>query len=83
MSVQYAIWTTVMLDVWGYCDTGARDFAAGIAEERGQHHMPYWDETSRHLDHLWLNGERPPDMFATYWVLEHVRRGHEVLPQWR
>lgn len=65
--------------IWGWAVTGETGLVARVAEEDPMiAGYPGWDEPEE-LGRVLLNGVRPPDYFACYWIGEHVRRGHEVL----
>jgi hypothetical protein len=68
--------------IWGYAvETLAwsRGMNPAIACERpGPPTMLEWDDPVM-LDATRLNGSRPPDWFALWWVAEHVRRGHAAV----
>jgi hypothetical protein len=66
--------------VWGYAEEGVRDITAFISEHPfAIGHTPAWDHPEGR-DNTTINGEPLPEWMACYWLGEHVRRGHAVLP---
>lgn len=63
------------MTLWGYSVEGGHDVRSRVAEDDEFVHYPDWDNPTV-LDTTLLNGERPPDWMACYWLGEHKRRGH-------
>lgn len=62
------------LMVWGYAVSGIGDISVRISERYKVHLYATWDEDDKYLNTVKLNGKRPPDKFALWWVGEHERR---------
>jgi hypothetical protein len=72
-------WFKAQMSIWGYAEVGEPSLVARVAEDYPMDGYPAWDKPWE-LERTFLSGKRPPDVYALYWVCEHVRRGHEVLP---
>jgi hypothetical protein len=70
----------LQMAIWGYAVTGESGMVSKVAEEYPLDGYPGWDKPWE-LDRTFLTGKRPPDFYACYWICEHIRRGHAVLPE--
>jgi hypothetical protein len=67
------------LRIWGCFILGPSDPTVAMSEIGGYGEIRMWDQP-KSLDSIVLNGDRPPDWMACYWIGEHIRRGHAVFP---
>lgn len=66
----------IQMRVWGYAVEGVGDFSTRIAEPGWSQDETMWDAPET-LETVTLNGQRPADYYALWWVCEHIRRGLE------